>query len=144
MMTETEEKNEPKDLATIIEELNEKMLDEAAESSAQAFNVGCIISVFAVATIAILTWVFSHWVSALIALTISSLLATSASALIAMRSREGNLKFTFQKVIQPQIEEILQEYDIDQDEFIIQVYDTLSPESPLAQAFSQPEIEANL
>ena len=144
MKTETEEKTEPKDLATLIEELNEKMLDEAAESSAQAFNVGCIISVFAIATVTILTWIISHWVSALIALTISSLLATSASALIALRSREGNQKFTFQKVIQPQIEEILQEYGIDQDEFIVQVYDTLSPESPLAQAFPQPESEANL
>jgi len=141
-MSEQTETTEPKDLRATIIALNELLLDEAAESASQAFNAGCIISVFAIAIIVILAWIFTHWIGAFLALIVAGLLATSVSALMAMSARSGNIKQTFKNQVEPRLDEICAQFGVDRDEFIVAVYDTLAEESPLAQFFPKPAEES--
>jgi hypothetical protein len=134
---------EPKTPSSLVEELNEKMIEAAASSAAQAFNISCLMSVLIIAVLVTLAYIFSHLVTAIITLLMTLLIATSLAALLSMRARNGNIPLTYQREIEPQIVSALGEFNLSRHEFDTLADDILPTGAPLKQfLFLSPGSEA--
>ncbi len=130
-------------LSDLIEELNTQLLDESAAIAARAFNLGCLLSGLVVGVVVTVTWLLSHWVTALIALIMTVLIAIGVSSLLALRARYTNMVRIYRESIAPEMKQIISEQGIDPDQWVSLVDDTLSAEASLKLMMEKFPLEGN-
>lgn len=123
----------PETLPETLEALNNELLDTASQSAAQAFNVGCLLSALGIVTFVILATFLSHWVTGMIVLIITSMLAISLANLLAARSYQGNLKITFKRQIVPQLPDIQSRFGLTSEQLMQAARTALPEDAPLVQ-----------
>jgi hypothetical protein len=131
------------ELTNLIESLNTTLLDESADSAETAFNISCFLSVLVIIVSALLALILHHWITAVLVLVMTTLLATGVSTLLAMRARTGNLTVTYERLVIPQIDTALDQYDITRQQFEDYAITVLPKGAPLGQYFSSSPIVEN-
>ncbi len=126
------------ELINLIESLNTTLLDESADSAETAFNISCFISVIVIIISATLALILHHWVTAVIVLVMTTLLATGISTLLAMRAHSGNLTVTYKRLVIPQIGTALNQYGLTRQQFEEFAKSVLPEGAPLRDYFSKP------
>ena len=74
---------ENQNIQTLIEELNNQLLEESAALAARAFNLGCVLSGLVVGVVVTVTWLLTHWLTAFVALVMIALVAVGVIVSIA-------------------------------------------------------------
>jgi hypothetical protein len=92
---------------------------------------------------ALLALILHHWITAVLVLVMTTLLATGVSTLLAMRARTGNLTVTYERLVIPQIDTALDQYDITRQQFEDYAITVLPKGAPLGQYFSSSPIVEN-
>jgi len=105
------------ELTDLVESLNTRMMEDPADSAETAFNISCFLSLIVIVVSTILALIFLHWVSAVILLVMTTMIATGISIFLAMRARSGNLVVTYNKVVEPQIETAMRQHDLTRPQF---------------------------
>lgn len=127
---------EPQTLSETLAALNDELMDTASQSAAQAFNMGCMLGGLGVVLAVGLATILSHWVTGMVALIISGMLAVSLANLVSSRSYQGNLKLAFDQHARPRLPEIQQRFDVSLAEIQQAAREELPAEAPLVQLLS--------
>jgi len=134
---------ENQELPTLIEELNTQLLEETAAVAARAFNLGCVLSGLVVGVVVTITWVLTHWLTAIIALVMTVLVAVGVSSILALRARYNNMLRIYQESIVPKMQEAMSEHGFDVDQWQSLVEETLPEDASMKLMLDKFPIEGN-
>ncbi len=134
---------ENQNIQTLIEELNNQLLEESAALAARAFNLGCVLSGLVVGVVVTVTWLLTHWLTAFVALVMIALVAVGVSSLLALRARYNNMIRIYQDSIVPQIQSAITDHQIDAVEWGTLVNETLPDDASLKLMMDKFPLEGN-
>jgi hypothetical protein len=126
---------EDRDLAEFITTANQHLAEAGASAAESAFGLGCYIGFIPVALFTVIVFLvgFRNWIIIALVGLGAALVTTGIAALLSRRARETNVRTTYHREVEPQIETYTNERSISHAEFEAAVIEVLTGDDPLVE-----------
>lgn len=116
-----------------IIQMNEKLFSAGAGNAEIAFGLGCVIGIIPFGIVVLLLFILGMrgWAAFGIAFLIGILLITAISTYLASRARTGAIRGTYDREVEPAIQEYLGTHGIERHEFQQIMNQVLPQDAPL-------------
>jgi hypothetical protein len=111
--------NEQQDLATFIDETNQRLEDETMENANRAFNLGCMVGLLPAGLVVLLSYFLTKgsWIPVGITAVLMFIALMLFTNLAAYTARNRTMERVYEEKIAPTIDVKLSEYQVEEDEF---------------------------
>ena len=127
------------ELQALVEDLNEKLRSAASSSAERAFGIGCSLGLIPVVIVAVVLYSMQILNLILVVLVgfISIMFLLGTSSLLSSIARSNTLKGTYQREIEPEINQFITRYEMPRQQFDTLASQVLADDAPL-QKFLKP------
>jgi hypothetical protein len=137
MITLTTEQTQ--ELTALVEDLNERLRSAASSSAERAFGIGCSLGLMLVVIVALVLYSL-HIMNLILAVLVgimTVLFLVGAASLLSSIARSNTLKRTYQREVEPEINQFTARYGLPRQQFDTLASQILSDGAPL-QIFLEP------
>lgn len=130
-----------KDLNRLVEESNQNLFKRGAEAAEAAFGLGCSLGAILSGLLLVILFLVGvrNWIILGIAAFGAAILTTGISAFLALQARSNALKRTYDKTVNPQINQYLQAHQMTRPEFDALARVLIPGGSPLRTYITSPD-----
>jgi hypothetical protein len=121
------------DLADFINSADQHLSEAGTNAAESAFGLGCYLGFIPVAILIVIVFLigFRNWIVIALVGLVATLFTTGIAALLSRRARETNIRTTYYREVEPQIETYLAENAITRAEFETAASQVLTGDAPL-------------
>jgi hypothetical protein len=142
-----EEAAEGGDLGQLVENANQALEKSGAGAAEYVFGASCSLAMILIVGLLLVLFLFGirEWTTLGVVSLIAVLIATLTAVFLARRARNANIASTYNKVVQPEIDNFLHENQLTRQEFDDQAAAMVAPDEPLSQYLSPtPTLESEV
>ena len=125
-------------LAVFIISTNQYLSEAGTNAAESAFGLGCYIGFIPVALFIVIVFLLGlrNWIIIALVGLGAALVTTGIAALLARRARATNVRTTYHREVEPQIETYLSERSITRAEFEAAASEVLTEDAPLLECLA--------